>query len=166
MHWTEPFHIEFWIPVFVAILCGVILGLERQLRGKPAGIRTSVLICLGTVTYIRLGMLLDEQSDPTRVLSQVVTGVGFLGGGVILSKDGLVNGVTSAAIIWLLAAIGCAIGLNHFGAAIAISIVSVCVLIGVEWLERGSRVLRRGVHSHTAHVHHHHHHHPHHQSEK
>lgn len=157
MHWSEPFHFEFWLPILVAILCGVILGLERQLRGKPAGIRTSVLICLGTVTFIRMGALLGDHSDPTRVLSQVVTGVGFLGGGVILSKDGLINGVTSAAIIWMLAALGCCIGLGYYGAAIAISIVSVSVLIGVEWLERGSRVLRRGVHSHTAHPHHPHH---------
>lgn len=148
INWSEPFDLDFWKPIFVAILCGFILGLERQLRGKPAGIRTSVLVCLGTVTYIRLGMILDQNSDPTRVLSQVVTGIGFLGGGVILSNGGLVNGVTSAAIIWLLAAVGCAIGLNHFGMAIAISIVSVSILIGVEWLERGFQILRRGVHAH------------------
>ena len=68
----------FWYRLGTAILCGGIIGLERQLRGKAAGIRTSILICLGTVTYIRLGILIGgDHQDPTRTLGQVITGVGF-----------------------------------------------------------------------------------------
>ena len=94
---------HFWLPVSVALLCGLILGLERQLRGKPAGIRTSILICLGTVVFMRFGALISAgDGDPARTLGQVVNGIGFLGAGVIFSEQGLVKGMTSAAVIWLL----------------------------------------------------------------
>lgn len=131
----------------MAILCGGIIGLERQLRGKPAGIRTSVLICLGTLLFVRLASEI-QGGDPTRVLGQVVTGIGFLGAGVILTSGGLVKGVTSAAVVWLLAAVGSAIGMDRYLHALAFSLVSVLVLIGVEHLERRVRWLRRGVHAH------------------
>jgi putative Mg2+ transporter-C (MgtC) family protein len=85
-------------------------------------------------------------ADSTRVIGQVVTGVGFLGGGVILTRDVGVTGVTTAAVIWILAATGCAIGLGYHLGAIALAVISVAVLTGVEvlessvlWLSRGSR---------------------------
>lgn len=143
----DPFSPDFWIRVGVAIVCGGIIGLERQLRGKPAGIRTCILICLGTQFFVLLGSSFPEQGDPTRVLGQVVTGIGFLGAGVILTREGLIQGVTSAAVIWLLAAIGAMIGLGHVLAALAISGVTVGVLVGVELLEKSFQSLRRGVHA-------------------
>src|SRR4029450_5383865 len=110
----DPGSMEFWFRLGTAILCGGIIGLERQLRGKAAGIRTSILICLGTELFVTLGASFGgERVDPTRVLGQVVTGIGFLGGGVILAREGLVVGVTSAAVIWVLAAPGALIGLGH-----------------------------------------------------
>jgi putative Mg2+ transporter-C (MgtC) family protein len=144
----DPFSPHFWLRVSVAVLCGGVIGLERQLRGKPAGIRTSILICLGTYFFVLLGSSFAPQNaDPTRVLGQVVTGIGFLGAGVILSREGIVVGVTSAAVIWLLAAIGALIGLGFVPAAIAISFVAVGVLVGVEKLESTFKALRRGVHA-------------------
>src|SRR5215210_2220388 len=126
----------FWLRLGTAILCGGIVGLERQLRGKPAGIRTSILICLGTQLFVGLGSSFGgERVDPTRVLAQVVTGIGFLGGGVILAREGFVVGVTSAAVIWVLAALGSLIGLGHLLAALVLSIVMVALLTGVELLE-------------------------------
>jgi putative Mg2+ transporter-C (MgtC) family protein len=140
----------FWQSVGMALLCGAVLGLERQLRGKPAGMRTSILICLGTVVFMRFGAQLAEAGggDRARTLGQVVTGIGFLGGGVILAQGGLVRGMTSASVIWLLAAVGVAIGLGYFAEALALTLTAAFVLVGVQRLERLFPQLRRGVHSH------------------
>jgi putative Mg2+ transporter-C (MgtC) family protein len=136
----------FWLRLGTAILCGGVIGLERQLRGKAAGIRTSILICLGTQIFVSLGAsFAGERVDPTRVLGQVVTGIGFLGGGVILAREGAVIGVTSAAVIWVLAALGSLIGLGHLVAAIILSVVTVGLLLGVELLESIFRRLREGA---------------------
>ena len=144
----DPLTTDFWIRLGVTILCGGIIGLERQLRGKPAGIRTSILICLGTMVFIRLGIYLNPKTlDSSRVLGQVVTGIGFIGAGVIMGKENVVKGVTSAAIIWVLAAIGASIGLGLLSAAVVLTLVTVGVLLGVEFLEASFRKLRRGVHA-------------------
>lgn len=143
----DPLGAEFWLRVGATILCGGIIGLERQLRGKPAGIRTSILICLGTQVFISLGTVINNNAvDPTRVLGQVITGIGFIGAGVIMGKENIVRGVTSAAIIWVLAGIGAVIGLGQIKTAIALTVVTVAVLLGVEALESSFRKLRRGVH--------------------
>lgn len=137
---------EFWLRLGTAILCGGVIGLERQLRGKAAGIRTSILICLGTQLFVGLGASFGgDRVDPTRVLGQVVTGIGFLGGGVILAREGAVIGVTSAAVIWVLAALGALIGLGHLLAAMVLTLVTVGLLIGVELLESVFRRLREGA---------------------
>jgi putative Mg2+ transporter-C (MgtC) family protein len=142
----DPLSRPFWITVGVAILCGVIVGAERQARGKPAGVRTSTLICLSTSVFIHLGASVSiEGSDPSRVLSQLVTGVGFLGAGVILTREGSVVGVTTAAVIWVLAAIGATIGIGHYLAAVALALVTVGVLTGVELLESSVRWMGRGI---------------------
>jgi putative Mg2+ transporter-C (MgtC) family protein len=143
----------FWLPVSVAVLCGGVLGLERQLRGKPAGMRTSILICMGTQVFVRLGNeLANHGGDPSRTLGQIVTGIGFLGGGVIVTQGGSIRGMTSAAVIWTLAAIGAAIGLGLYQEAIALTFISTAVLIGVQRLERTFTSLRRGVHADESHA--------------
>ena len=137
---------EFWLRLGTAILCGGIIGLERQLRGKAAGIRTSILICLGTQLFVALGAsFTGNRVDPTRVVGQVVSGIGFVGGGVILARDGAVIGVTSAAVIWMLAALGSMIGLGHLIASIVLTLVTVGLLIGVELLESIFKRLRAGA---------------------
>jgi putative Mg2+ transporter-C (MgtC) family protein len=80
-------------------------------------------------------------------LGQVVTGVGFLGAGVILAREGVVTGVTTAAVIWVLAAIGATIGLGQFAAAVTLAVVTVAILVGVELLEVRFGWLRRGAHA-------------------
>ncbi|MGI8817685.1 MAG: MgtC/SapB family protein [Gemmatimonadales bacterium] len=143
----DPDTPAFWFRLGTAILCGGIIGLERQLRGKAAGIRTSILICMGTALFVALGASFEgERVDPTRVLAQVVTGIGFLGGGVILSQDGSIVGVTSAAVIWVLAALGSMIGLGHLSAALILTLITVALLLGVELLESVFRRLRQGAH--------------------
>lgn len=141
----DPLQPDFWIAVGISCFCGAIIGVERQLRGKPAGIRTSILICLGTMLFVRLGSITATPSgDPTRVLGQVVTGVGFIGAGVMLAREGLILGVTSAAVIWVLAAIGASVGFGRYSAAMVFALIVLVVLTGVERLENAVRTLRRG----------------------
>jgi putative Mg2+ transporter-C (MgtC) family protein len=142
----DPLARPFWVSVGMAVLCGAIVGLERQVRGKTAGVRTSILICLSTTIFIQLGAASSSgQGDPSRVLGQLVTGVGFLGAGVIISREGVVSGVTTAAVIWVLAATGAAIGLGHHLGALALALVTVGILTGVEFLESSVRWLTRGI---------------------
>jgi len=134
-----------WLQIGSAVLCGGAIGLERQLRGKAAGIRTSILICLGTTIFVALGDSFDaSRADPGRVLGQVVTGIGFLGAGVILAREGRILGVTSAAVIWVLAALGSLIGLGYLATAFVVTLVTLVVLIGVEVLESQFAHLRQG----------------------
>lgn len=139
-----PFH---WVEVLTALICGSIVGLERQLRGKPVGIRTSTLITLGTYAFIASSTFVsNEATDPSRIIGQVVTGIGFLGAGVMLARDGVVVGVTSAATIWSLAAIGVCIAIGEPLTAIKLALVVVGILLGVDLLERYSQAFTRGVH--------------------
>jgi putative Mg2+ transporter-C (MgtC) family protein len=140
---------EFWLRLGTAILCGGVIGFERQMRGKVAGVRTSCLICLGTSIFVDLGASLSpDRVDPARVLGQVVTGIGFLGAGVILARDGRILGVTTAAVIWVLAAIGSLVGLGLLATAIVVTLVTMGILLGVEAVEtywarrRGTRAVR------------------------
>lgn len=131
----------------VAVFCGFLIGLERQIKGKPAGIRTSILVCLGAYVFVSIAGSFETDTSPSRVIGQVVSGIGFLGAGLILSKNGLVHGVTSAAIIWMLAAVGCLIGIERIGAALWITILSLFVLVGVTALEKVFVKLKKGLYS-------------------
>jgi len=136
-----------WLGIAASTLAGAVIGLERQVAGKPVGIRTASLICLGTYMFVRLGAALHgDDADPTRVLGQVVTGIGFLGAGVMMTREGTIHGVTSAASIWALAAIGAAVGLGYHGVAFVVPLIVVGILLGVSYLERSFRSLRTGVH--------------------
>ena len=137
-----------WRDLGVVLFCGGIIGFERQFLGKPAGIRTSILICMGTYCFVKIGTFITgATADPGRVLSQVITGVGFLGAGVMMNREGMVFGVTSAAVIWILAAIGVSIGFQHHGAAIWISILTVLLLTFARVMERFFPQLLRGAHT-------------------
>jgi putative Mg2+ transporter-C (MgtC) family protein len=139
--------------VLTSLLCGVGIGLERQLRGKPLDVRSAVLVCLGTAVFIRLGVThMSGSSDPTRVLGQVVTGIGFLGAGVMLTRGGHVVGVTTASVIWMLAAIGSAIGFENYSAAITLTVVVLLVMNILEILEDRLASMRRGPHARHNHV--------------
>lgn len=136
----SPQHGEFWLRLVVAVVAGAAIGMERQYRGKVAGVRTSILICLGTAVFVALGSAArDDSSDPTRVLGQVVTGIGFVGGGVILARGDRVTGVTTASVIWMLAAVGATIGLGYLQTALVLTLTILVILIGVERLENLGR---------------------------
>ncbi len=141
----EPLKIE---GIVTAIICGFIIGLERQLSGKPTGIRTCSLICLGTYVYVTVSQLIQGNNiDPGRIVGQVITGIGFIGAGVILTRQGVVIGITSAAVIWVLAGIGILIGFGKFAASILLSLITVTILIGMNFLEKSFSALRKGVHA-------------------
>ncbi len=135
-----------WLAIGSALFCGFIVGIERQFRDKPVGIRTSSLIVLGTYMFITMSLhVTTEVTDPSRIIGQVVTGIGFLGAGVMLSQEGRVFGVTSAATIWTLAAIGVCIALIDEATAIKLSLVVVAILYVVDMLEDASSRLTRDV---------------------
>lgn len=141
----EPFS---WASIAAAVLCGVIVGIERQIRGKPVGIRTSSLIVLGTYLFVATALIAaTEATDPSRIIGQVVTGIGFLGAGVMLAKEGVVVGVTSAATIWTLAALGVCIAVVGELVAIKLAIVVVLILHGVDLAEMYFNSLTKGVHA-------------------
>ena len=104
------------VRLFVAFLLGSALGLERELNKKPAGLRTHVVISLASALYtlLSLNAVFGGGADPSRIASQVVVGMGFVGAGVIISTGGQVRGVTTASSLWLTAAVGMASGLGEF----------------------------------------------------
>lgn len=133
--------------IFTAVLCSFFIGLERQYSGKPAGIRTSILICLGAYCFVSLSSaLVGDFTDTSRVVGQVVTGIGFLGAGIMFNNGKVIQGITSAAVVWIIAAIGCLIGFNFFGASIGITIMTLATLIVISFLERRFNKLREGNH--------------------
>lgn len=129
---VEIFRLDLMAQLALATLLGGAIGLERELGGKPAGLRTNILICLGAVLYTSLSIdIAGDRADPGRVAAQIVTGVGFIGAGTILHARGAVVGLTSAATIWVVAAIGVALGSRHYLEAIGATLFVVGVLQGL-----------------------------------
>jgi putative Mg2+ transporter-C (MgtC) family protein len=113
----------------LSVLLGGAVGLERELRGKPAGLRTNILICVGATLFTQLSIVVSGgDGDPGRIAAQIVTGVGFLGAGTILHTRGTVQGLTSAATIWLVAAIGVAVGAGALFEATGATLLVLVVL--------------------------------------
>ncbi|ADT85812.1 MULTISPECIES: MgtC/SapB family protein [Vibrio] len=136
-----------WPALLCCAITGLLIGVERQTRGKPVGIRTSILIVSGTYLFMAMAVSLSPNTlDQARVLGQIITGVGFLGAGVMMTQDGKIHGVTSAAVIWVLAALGLMIGLGYHVQSVMITVLVLCVLYGVDKVENTFQSLRRGVH--------------------
>lgn len=137
-----------WQGIATSLLCGTIVGAERQMRAKPVGIRTATLITLGTYAFIVCALSIrSEMTDPSRIIGQVITGIGFLGAGVMLTRRGVVFGVTSAATIWCMASIGVCIAIGEFATAIKLAIVVIVVLAGVDLLEDYLLKISNGMNS-------------------
>src|SRR5688572_6209434 len=124
-----------------AALCGAMIGLERELKNKPAGFRTNILICLGSAMYMAIGLLLVNEagasmSDPARIAAQVVTGIGFLGAGCIIQQQDRVKGLTTAATIWVVAAIGIVAGAGFPILAFIASAIVLLTLVVLGAIER------------------------------
>jgi putative Mg2+ transporter-C (MgtC) family protein len=120
--------LEFVIKIGFALVCGVMIGLERELVQKPAGISTQSLVIIGAAMFAFMSQQVGE-GDPGRIAAQIVSGVGFLGAGIILKseKKGKVSNLTTAASIWYAAAVGMAIGFDFYVIALVATVVAVVI---------------------------------------
>lgn len=109
---SEEIIYQLLIPLGLSFACGFSLGLEREMAHKPAGLRTQVLICLGATIFVVGGQLYGN--EPARISANVITGLGFLGAGVIMKNQGAIRGMTTAALIWINGSLGLAIGLHQY----------------------------------------------------
>jgi len=126
------------ISIVLAALLGAGIGLERELSGKAAGLRTNLLICLGASVFTIMSreMATGPEGSVTRIAAQIVTGVGFLGAGAIIQDRRGVHGLTTAATIWLVASIGMACGGQFYKLAIVASLIAILALIGLGKLSK------------------------------
>lgn len=130
---------QIFIRLAFSLVLGLIIGLERELISKSAGLRTQALVCLGSTIFTLLSIYSFEPrmnpdgsfvpADPARIAAQIVTGVGFIGGGVILKAGGQIQGITTAASLWMAAAVGMAVGCGSYEIAFTGTGLSVLVLI-------------------------------------
>lgn len=142
----EIFRLDLMLQIGLATLLGGAIGLEREFGGKPAGLRTNILICIGSVLYTHLSLAMlraasgtgaiPAGTDTTRVAAQIVTGVGFIGAGTILHARGAVVGLTSAATIWVVAAIGVALGSGYYLEGLVTTLAVLVVLSGLGRAEK------------------------------
>lgn len=138
---------QFFIEIVVLLFCAGLIGWERQISHKPAGIRTSILVALGSMLFVKYSILAGQDAhaanaDPARVMGQVVAGIGFLGAGTIMNKEGLVAGLTTASTIWVEAAIGAVVALGYLLDAIVLSLLVLFILQGIAKLETMLRISR------------------------
>lgn len=137
------------IKLLIAMLCGGAIGLERELSRKPAGLRTNVLICMGAALLMITSRHISggaPYTDPARLVAQVITGIGFIGAGVILQSRGSITGLTTAATIFIVAAVGIAIGEGMYAAGMLATILSIFVLVLLRHVERSTLRRRRLFH--------------------
>ena len=129
------------IPMTLSLALGTLIGWERQMGRKPAGLRTHALVCLGSTmfclttsyAYTAYG---GHSLDATRIVHGVITGVGFLGAGSIMRQEGYVHGLTTAASVWIVAAVGVAVGVHAYALAVIGTVFALIVLEGYRWVER------------------------------
>lgn len=128
-----------YLSITLAILLGAAIGLERELSGKAAGLRTNMLICLGAAVFTLISRRITggvPADSVSRIAAQVVTGVGFLGAGAIIQDRGGVHGLTTAATIWLVASIGMACGAAFYTLAAISTVAAIIVLLGLNPLAK------------------------------
>jgi putative Mg2+ transporter-C (MgtC) family protein len=124
--------------LLLAAVLGGILGFEREMRHKSAGLRTNMLIAIGSALFTLMSYELaaDGAGDPGRIAAQIVTGIGFLGAGAIMRTDAGIHGLTTAATIWVNAAVGVAAGGGEYHLALIATAVTLGVLLTLHRLER------------------------------
>jgi putative Mg2+ transporter-C (MgtC) family protein len=150
---VDAFRLDLMTKLLLAILAGGAIGFERQIAGKAAGLRTNILICVGSALFMDLSMNLGTSfggariGDPGRIAAQVVTGIGFIGAGTIMQARGSITGLTSAATIFVVAAIGLNVGAGFYREAMGATAAVMLVLAGLGTIEHKLLRIRR---SHAA----------------
>ena len=131
-----------WQRLLLAFILGSAIGLERERKGGSAGLRTHILVCVGSALVMLVSIYIYEiykgqvPVDPGRIAAGVVTGIGFLGAGTILRGGRDIKGLTTAASVWVSSAIGLAAGCGFFSAALATTVITVMTLSLLKWAER------------------------------
>lgn len=142
------------LDILLAVILGFAIGFEREITNKWAGLRTHILVCLGSCIFTLLSIHAfpifahSPQADPARVAAQIITGIGFIGGGTVLRQGFSVSGLTTAATLWIAASIGmtCGCGFRTLAVVSTVLVVGVLVLIRIfekEYIHRGSKTPRR-----------------------
>ncbi len=127
----------FILRLLVAAAAGGAVGLERQINNKSAGLRTNTLVAVGACIYVLVNLgLTDMAGDPSRIIGQIVTGIGFLGAGVIMHRGTNVQGLTTAATIWCSAALGVLAGLNLFLETLVATALIITINTGFKLADR------------------------------
>ena len=137
------------LKLLMAVVCGGAIGFERELSRKPAGLRTNVLICVGAALFMIVSRHIGggaPYTDPARLVAQVVTAIGFIGAGVILQSRGSITGLTTAATILLVGAVGVTIGEGMFTVAVMVTLLIIAVLVVLRRVERAFVRRRRLFH--------------------
>ncbi len=140
---AQALQLEELLRLLTAVVLGAAVGIERELHGKQAGLRTHTLIALGAALLTIMSVKIPaayaaayHTGDVSRIASNIATGVGFLGAGVILHSRGRIMGLTTAATIWVVAAIGVASGAGEYVAAFGACLLVLVVLVPLRWFER------------------------------
>ncbi|MGC8856959.1 MAG: MgtC/SapB family protein [Anaerolineae bacterium] len=124
------------IKLGMAVLLGGLIGAEREFRDKAAGFRTMIFITVGATLFTIFSLRIGSEINPTRIAANIVSGIGFLGAGAILREEGKVAGLTTAATIWLAAALGMGIGAGEYGTSILATAVILLILWFFPTIER------------------------------
>lgn len=122
----------------MAALAGLIIGMEREMKGKSAGLKTNALVAIGAAVFVLLSLEFrgDEFVDTTRVIGQIVTGIGFIGAGTIIQRGGNVSGLTTAATIWCSAGAGCLAAMDMYKELIVVGIFILVINFVFSYLAR------------------------------
>ncbi|MBI4530222.1 MAG: MgtC/SapB family protein [Candidatus Latescibacteria bacterium] len=123
--------------ILLAALLGGIVGLEREWRHRPAGLRVQMLVALGACLFTLASRHGFPGSDPARVAAQIITGIGFIGAGTMLRTESTVRGMTTAATVWVVAAIGMAVGVRFYRLAVVTTVLVALILVVLRKLEHG-----------------------------
>ena len=115
--------------MIVAAILGLLVGLERELHNKPAGIRTHALVCTGATIFTIVSIYFIGADDTSRIAAGIVTGIGFLGAGMIFHSKDIVRGLTTAAELWCLAGIGIAVGIGMYMVSFVATIIVLTILV-------------------------------------
>jgi len=132
----DKLDLQQFVPLAAAIFLGGLIGTEREIHKKPAGLRTNTLICLGAALLTMIARNMAEGDSSTRIIQGIITGVGFIGAGAIMRDQANIYGVTTAATIWIVTVIGIACGYELYRLAVFTAVLSLLILLGLGPLDR------------------------------
>ncbi len=135
----KNFDYEIIIRLLVAVALGAVVGFERSLKKRPAGLRTHMLVCLGAAIFTTVGLGLKQNASG--IAEAIVTGVGFLGAGAIIAQGGQLRGITSAATLWAVAALGLVVGIGDY----LLSVIIAILIFGTLQIDRIKKLSEHGT---------------------